>query len=51
MQAATCNGDIGYVEEINLDASEITLTFDGRSILYDFGELDQVTLAYVYSFV
>jgi len=40
------NGDIGYVQEIHLEDNEIILNFDGRPIVYDFGELDQVCLAY-----
>lgn len=40
------NGDIGYVDSINTDTSEIVLSYERRLIAYDFGELDQVTLAY-----
>ncbi|GLR93992.1 ATP-dependent RecD-like DNA helicase [Bradyrhizobium liaoningense] len=40
------NGDVGYVEAIALDAGEMVIDFDGRSVGYQFGELDQVVLAY-----
>ncbi|WP_342352142.1 ATP-dependent DNA helicase [Ochrobactrum quorumnocens] len=40
------NGDIGYVEGIDIDAGEMIIGFDERSISYLFGELDQIVLAY-----
>ncbi len=40
------NGDIGYVQSIDLEASEIVIRFDERNITYDFGELDQIVPAY-----
>lgn len=40
------NGDIGFIRHIDLDAQELTITFDERSVTYDFGELDEVVLAY-----
>ena len=40
------NGDLGFVEAIDPDAQEIAIAFDGRTVTYDFGELDQVVLAY-----
>ncbi|HEX2463924.1 MAG TPA: AAA family ATPase, partial [Thermoanaerobaculia bacterium] len=40
------NGDLGFVETIDSDAQEIQISFDGRLVTYDFGELDQVVLAY-----
>ena len=40
------NGDLGFVESIDADAQELAIAFDGRSVRYDFGELDQVALAY-----
>jgi exodeoxyribonuclease V alpha subunit len=43
------NGDIGYVDSIDPDAQELTIVFDGRPVLYDFGELDEVSLAYATS--
>ena len=40
------NGDIGTV--VSLDAEErlLTIEYDGRPVVYDFGELDAVVLAY-----
>ena len=40
------NGDIGFVETIDLDLNEMTIVFDGRPVAYAFGELDQIVLAY-----
>lgn len=40
------NGDIGFVAAIDAEAEEILLTFDGRDVPYEFGELDRVQLAY-----
>jgi len=40
------NGDIGFVAAIDAQAEEILLTFDGRDVPYEFGELDRVQLAY-----
>ncbi|MFC5508390.1 ATP-dependent RecD-like DNA helicase [Bosea massiliensis] len=40
------NGDVGFVEAIDLDTGEMAINFDGRSISFQFGELDQVVLAY-----
>ncbi|CAK0777505.1 hypothetical protein CCP2SC5_790013 [Azospirillaceae bacterium] len=43
------NGDIGFVSEIDAGASEIVIVFDGREVVYQFGELDEVALAYAIS--
>jgi exodeoxyribonuclease V alpha subunit len=40
------NGDIGYVEAIDLELGEMTIAFDGRPAAYAFGELDRIVLAY-----
>ena len=40
------NGDIGFVQTVDLDAQEIVIDFDGRPVTYDFGELDEVSPAY-----
>ena len=40
------NGDIGYVEAIDLELGEMTIAFDGRPVTYAFGEFDQIVLAY-----
>jgi exodeoxyribonuclease V alpha subunit len=40
------NGDIGYVEDVDPDAAELTASFDGRLVTYGFGELDTLVPAY-----
>jgi len=40
------NGDVGRVRNIDPEAQEITVSFDGRSVMYEFDELDELTLAY-----
>jgi exodeoxyribonuclease V alpha subunit len=45
----TYNGDLGLVESIDPDAQEMTISFDGRAVVYQFGELDEVSLAYATS--
>src|SRR5438874_121102 len=40
------NGDIGYIDDVDSDAGELTTKFDGRSVTYGFGELDTLVPAY-----
>ncbi len=40
------NGDIGRVSDVNAHDQELTVEFDGRPVTYDFGELDELALAY-----
>ena len=40
------NGDLGSVVRIDLDEQEMEILFDRRRVSYDFGELDQLSLAY-----
>jgi len=40
------NGDIGYIDDVDPDAGELTASFDGRTITYGFGELDTLVPAY-----
>jgi len=40
------NGDIGQITKIDPIEREITIRFDQREVVYDFGELDEVSLAY-----
>ena len=40
------NGDIGYIECVDLEDAELTVNFDGRVIVYGFGELDTLVPAY-----
>jgi exodeoxyribonuclease V alpha subunit len=40
------NGDIGYIDDVDLAAGELAVNFDGRSVGYGFGELDTLVPAY-----
>jgi exodeoxyribonuclease V alpha subunit len=40
------NGDIGQVVKIDPVEREVTIRFDLREVVYDYGELDEVALAY-----
>jgi len=40
------NGDLGVVGGIDMEEGELSVTFDGREVVYGFGELDEVVLAY-----
>jgi exodeoxyribonuclease V alpha subunit len=43
------NGDIGYIgyiDDVDPDAGELTTSFDGRTVTYGFGELDTLVPAY-----
>ena len=40
------NGDIGYIEDVDPEAGELTVSFDGRSVTYGFGELDTLVPAH-----
>jgi len=40
------NGDIGRVVAIDADEQEIKVQFDGRCVVYNFDELDELALAY-----
>jgi exodeoxyribonuclease V alpha subunit len=39
------NGDIGFVEDVDAAAGELTARFDGRLVIYGFGELDMLVPA------
>jgi exodeoxyribonuclease V alpha subunit len=43
------NGDIGQIESIDAGEREITIRYDTRQVTYDYGELDEVALAYAIS--
>jgi exodeoxyribonuclease V alpha subunit len=43
------NGDLGVIERINRIEQLMTVNIDGRQVEYDFGDLDEVSLAYVLS--
>jgi exodeoxyribonuclease V alpha subunit len=42
----TFNGDIGFITNIDHASGELTIDIDGRAVIYPFGELDEVVLAY-----
>jgi exodeoxyribonuclease V alpha subunit len=42
----TFNGDIGVISRIDHEEGELAIDIDGRSVIYPFGELDEVVLAY-----
>jgi exodeoxyribonuclease V alpha subunit len=43
------NGDLGVIEKINRVEQEMVVDFEGRQVAYDFGDLDELSLAYVLS--
>jgi len=43
------NGDLGVVEKINRIEQVMNVNFEGRTVAYDFGDLDELSLAYVLS--
>ncbi|MBI5439841.1 MAG: ATP-dependent RecD-like DNA helicase, partial [Deltaproteobacteria bacterium] len=43
------NGDIGQIASVDLEEGSLNVEYDGRSVEYEFGELDEVTLAYATS--
>ena len=40
------NGDLGVIGSLDMEESELVVSFDGRDVLYGFGELDELVLAY-----
>jgi exodeoxyribonuclease V alpha subunit len=43
------NGDLGIIEKINRIEQTMVVNFEGRQVDYDFGDLDELSLAYVLS--
>lgn len=43
------NGDIGRLATIDAETRQVGIDFDGRRVVYEFGELDEVELAYAIS--
>jgi exodeoxyribonuclease V alpha subunit len=43
------NGDIGRIVRIDSINQKVTIAFDGVEVLYDYGDLDEVVLAYAIS--
>ena len=43
------NGDIGFIQAMDLIEQNLTVNLDGRAVTYDWSEADQLALAYVIS--
>lgn len=43
------NGDIGFIQGLNLIEQTLSVDFDGRAVTFEWNEADQRTLAYVVS--
>jgi exodeoxyribonuclease V alpha subunit len=40
------NGDIGIITAIDVEEEQLTITFEDRAILYEYSDMDDVSLAY-----
>ena len=40
------NRDLGVVSRIDVEDGELSIDFDGRDVIYGFGELDELVPAY-----
>ncbi len=40
------NGDIGRITNIDVESQELVIIFDGREVVYEFSECDEIVLAY-----
>jgi exodeoxyribonuclease V alpha subunit len=45
-QKEVFNGDVGTIDKIDPVEHEVVVRFDDRRVKYDFGELDEISLAY-----
>ncbi|MCG2789907.1 MAG: ATP-dependent RecD-like DNA helicase, partial [Actinomycetia bacterium] len=43
------NGDIGFIKNIDFDLKELHIDFDGKIVIYDFYDLDEINLSYAIS--
>ncbi len=43
------NGDLGMVVNIDYTEKEVTIDFDGRDVVYDYADLNEITLAWATS--
>jgi len=43
------NGDIGFIQAMDMIEQTVTVDFDGRSATFEWSEADQLALAYVVS--
>ncbi len=48
-QKEVFNGDIGIVQTVDGDKSELSVDYDGRMVFYEFDELEELSLAYAIS--
>jgi len=40
------NGDLGFIAAIEMEEAELAVDFDGRTVVYPFGEIDEVSPAF-----
>lgn len=40
------NGDLGFIAAIDMEEAELAIDFDGRTVVYPFGELDGISAAF-----
>src|SRR5574344_582894 len=40
------NGDLGYIQDVDMEERTLTVDFDGQLVEYEVSELDELTLAY-----
>jgi exodeoxyribonuclease V alpha subunit len=43
------NGDIGRITAVDGDRQQLIVDFDGRAVVYDFSDLDEIVLGYAVS--
>lgn len=48
-QKEVYNGDVGFIDEVDTAEQMLTVYFDDKLVIYEFGELDELELAYAVS--
>ena len=43
------NGDLGVIVKFDAVMQEVTINFDGRSVVYEYSQLEEIVLAYAIS--
>ena len=43
------NGDIGFIEAVDLEDQTLSVSYDGRSVIYELSELDEIVHAFACS--